>query len=593
MFEILDKDGIYDVYDRKSRSDITLENYKKIDSLKQHEEFLKKRIKELGIKVRRWYKEVVSGDSIKDRPEIQKLLKDVESGNIDGVLVVDIDRLARGDTTDQGIISRTFKYTNTKIITLNKIYDPKNEEDEDFFEFNLFFARREYKLINKRQQRGRISNVMAGKFCGSEAPYGYDKVKIKGDKGFTLEANKEEAEVIKIIFNKRKKGIGLSEICNYLNNLEIKPRKTDVWTNSTLTTILTNPVYIGKIRWNMNKTVKEIHNGEIIKKRVKNGKDTFIVEGLHKGIIDEETFKCVQKNISNKPRIAYTSELKNPLAGLVRCSLCDRLMVRRPYSSGNPVREANNLDKDQLRLFLRKYKGAHSLNEIARHLKVSKYKVDRWFDSKLNYFVVPQFEQYIALKEFLGITSDEFDKDLRLYHTRTKKPHKDTLICPKPHCETVGSNLELVEKRIIELTKEHFQERELLLKNYNPNIEDVDREEVKALEKEINSLENQLDKAYDLVEKGIYSSDEFVNRTKKLKSKMEKDKKKLDKINSKNSFNDIKPMMAIAKNVIEKYDAISSIEDKNELLKSIIDYVEYSKLSRGHDKFILKIHFKF
>ena len=142
MFEILDKDGIYDVYDRKSRSDITLENYKKIDSLKQHEEFLKKRIKELGIKVRRWYKEVVSGDSIKDRPEIQKLLKDVESGNIDGVLVVDIDRLARGDTTDQGIISRTFKYTNTKIITLNKIYDPKNEEDEDFFEFNLFFARR-------------------------------------------------------------------------------------------------------------------------------------------------------------------------------------------------------------------------------------------------------------------------------------------------------------------------------------------------------------------------------------------------------------------------------------------------------------------
>ena len=77
MFEILDKDGIYDVYDRKSRSDITLENYKKIDSLKQHEEFLKKRIKELGIKVRRWYKEVVSGDSIKDRPEIQKLLKDV------------------------------------------------------------------------------------------------------------------------------------------------------------------------------------------------------------------------------------------------------------------------------------------------------------------------------------------------------------------------------------------------------------------------------------------------------------------------------------------------------------------------------------
>ena len=120
MFEMLDKNGIYLVYDRKSRSDITLENYKKIDSLKQHEEFLKRRINELGIHIKKWYKEVVSGDNIQDRPEIQKLLKEVELGNIDGVLVVDIDRLARGDTTDQGIISRTFKYTNTKIITLNK-----------------------------------------------------------------------------------------------------------------------------------------------------------------------------------------------------------------------------------------------------------------------------------------------------------------------------------------------------------------------------------------------------------------------------------------------------------------------------------------
>ena len=32
MFEMLDKNGIYLVYDRKSRSDLTLENYKKIDS---------------------------------------------------------------------------------------------------------------------------------------------------------------------------------------------------------------------------------------------------------------------------------------------------------------------------------------------------------------------------------------------------------------------------------------------------------------------------------------------------------------------------------------------------------------------------------
>ena len=592
MFEMLDKNGIYLVYDRKSRSDVTLENYKKIDSLKQHEEFLKRRIKELGIHVKKWYKEVVSGDNIKDRPEIQKLLKEVESGNIDGVLVVDIDRLARGDTTDQGIISRTFKYTNTKIITLNKVYDPKNDEDEDFFEFNLFFARREYKMINKRQQRGRLSSVMAGKFCASEAPYGYKKVKIKGDKGFTLEINEEEANVIRIIFKKRTSGVGLTTICNYLNDLNIKPKKSDVWTQSTLLTILSNPVYCGKIRWNMNKTIKRIHDGDIVKKRVKSNNDVIIVEGLHKGIVDEETFKLVQKSTTNIPRIA-NAELKNPFAGIVRCSICGRVMVRRPYSSSNNVRAENNLNRDNLRFFLREYKGSHSLNEIARNLNISKFIVDRWFSNKLDSFVVPPFDQYIKLKLFLGINDDSFDEDIRLYHSRTKTPHKDTLMCPKAHCKTVASDLILVENRIVELTKMHFQERELLLKNYIPKIDNINQNEVDVLEKEISSFKNQLDKAYDLVEKGIYSSEEFVDRTKKLKHKIESSKKRLDKIKSKASIDDIKPMMAIAKKVIEKYDNITSVDNKNELLKSIIDYVEYSKFKRGKDNFILNIHFKF
>lgn len=593
MFEMLDKNGIYLVYDRKSRSDLTLENYKKIDSLKQHEEFLKRRINELGIHIKKWYKEVVSGDNIQDRPEIQKLLKEVELGNIDGVLVVDIDRLARGDTTDQGIISRTFKYTNTKIITLNKIYDPKNEEDEEFFEFNLFFARKEYKMINKRQQRGRIASVMAGKFCGSVPPYGYNKVKIKGDKGFTLEPNQNEEPIAKMIFDKIKNRVGLNIICNYLNDLGIKPRKTDVWTPSTLIYMISNPVYIGKIRWNLNKTIKCVRNGEIIKKRVRKKDDVILVEGLHEGIIDDETFYDVQKIIPNNPKLPINYDLKNSLAGIVRCSVCGRVMIRRPYSSSNNVREENNLNKDNLRLFLRKYKGSHSLNEIARHLKISKFIVDRWFSNKLNSFVVPPLNQYVKLKLFLGINDDSFDEDIRLYHSRTKNPHKDTLMCPKPHCKTVASDLSLVENKIIELTKMHFQDRELLLKNYTPKVDSMDQNEIDNLEKEISSLENQLDKAYDLVEKGIYSSEEFVDRTKKLKSKIESSRKRLDKIKSKTNIDDIKPMMAIAKKVIEKYDNIDSVYDKNELLKSIIDYVEYSKFKRGKDNFTLNIHFKF
>ena len=117
------------------------------------------------------YREIVSGESIEARPVVQELLRDVESGRWKGVLVVEVERLARGDTMDQGRVAKSFKFSNTKIITPIKVYDPNNEFDEEYFEFGLFLSRREYKTINRRLQSGRIASVKEGKFVGSVAPF--------------------------------------------------------------------------------------------------------------------------------------------------------------------------------------------------------------------------------------------------------------------------------------------------------------------------------------------------------------------------------------------------------------------------------------
>ena len=332
MYTTLKSTGTYDAYLRKSRADVELEKLKKFDTLKQHEKFLIDRAKQLNINIRNIYHEVVSGESIQDRPEIQKLLKEVETGSVDGVLVVEIERLTRGDAKDQGIVAQTFKYSNTKIITLNKIYDPNSEEDEEYFEFGLFMSRREYKTINRRMQRGRLANVLEGKYCASEPPFGYTKVRVKYGKGFTLEPVQEEANIIKELFKKRSEGLGYNILCNWLNTLEIKPHTSDTWTPSTIRDILSNPIYIGKIRWNYSKTQKKLINGQIKKTRIKNnGQDLILVEGLHQPLIDEKTFSLVQ---STKPRNVSTKkdmELHNPLATLVKCSFCGRTMQRRPY----------------------------------------------------------------------------------------------------------------------------------------------------------------------------------------------------------------------------------------------------------------------
>lgn len=108
--------------------------------------------------------------------------------------------LTRGNTIDQGILAQTFKFSDTEFITPMKIYNPNNGFDEEYFEFGLFMSRREYKTINRRPQNGRILSVNGGKYVANQPPYGYNRMKIKNDKRFTLEPNTEEAKIVKLIF---------------------------------------------------------------------------------------------------------------------------------------------------------------------------------------------------------------------------------------------------------------------------------------------------------------------------------------------------------------------------------------------------------
>lgn len=182
-------------------------------------------------------------------------------------MVIEVERLARGDTVDQGIVAQTFKYSNTKIITPMKVYDPQNEFDEEYFEFGLFMSRREYKLINRRLQRGRIQSVKEGKYLGSIPPYGYIRKKLENNKGYTLVPDPEQADVVKLMFSWYINGAGISEIVRKLNEMDIPTAKGGNWSNSTVKDILRNPVYIGKIRWNYRPHVKRMIKGNFVQQR--------------------------------------------------------------------------------------------------------------------------------------------------------------------------------------------------------------------------------------------------------------------------------------------------------------------------------------
>lgn len=328
----------YALYLRKSRADVEAEEHGEVETLARHEKTLRELAKKmkLNINEQHVYREVVSGESIVARPQMQKLLIEVESGNIKGVFVMEVERLARGDGIDQGIVSKAFKEGSCKIITPMKVYDPNNEFDEEYFEFGLFMSRREYKTINRRIQRGRVASVKEGKVVLSTPPYGYDKVKIHNEKGYTLTPNESEANVVKMIFSLYNEGIGMTLIANKLDELGIIPRYRDTWSRSTISDILKNPVYTGKVRWSYRKEKKVYTDGRVQKIRRKND-ECIVSEGIHPSLISQEIYDKAQdmRKINTRLPVKKDLSLKNPFTGLVFCHLCGSMMTRLSENKRN------------------------------------------------------------------------------------------------------------------------------------------------------------------------------------------------------------------------------------------------------------------
>ncbi len=114
----------YLIYLRKSRMDMEAEARGEGETLARHRTTLLALARRMGLEIGGIYEEIVSGETIAARPQMQRLLSEVEAGQWEGVLVMEVERLARGDSIDQGIVAQAFKYSGTKIITPAKTYDP-------------------------------------------------------------------------------------------------------------------------------------------------------------------------------------------------------------------------------------------------------------------------------------------------------------------------------------------------------------------------------------------------------------------------------------------------------------------------------------
>ena len=508
----------YCIYLRKSRADIEAESHGEGETLARHERTLLDLAKRQKLNVTEIYREIVSGDTIAARPVMQRLLSEVEQGKWTGVIVMEVERLARGDTVDQGIIAQTFKFTDTLIVTPAKTYDPRNEFDEEYFEFGLFMSRREYKTINRRLQRGRIAAVKEGKYVGSVPPYGYERIKLKNDTGYSLAPVADQADVVRVIFELYTAGerqedgsirrLGVSLIARKLNALGIPSATGGKWSPVSVRDMINNPVYAGKIRWNWRRTKKHMEDGEVVQFRPRNPREECVeVQGLHPAIVDPDVWRAAQDIMAKVPPapIGAKSTVKNPLSGLVVCAKCGHRMVRRPYSGKHADQPAS-------------------------------------------------------------------------------------LMCSVNYCDNISAPLYLVEASVIEGLAQWVKGYKLRWDTADSSArEDSHATKQRILAKqraELSTLRKQSDNAHDLLERGVYSVDTFLERNRSISDRISDCEASILQLEIEISqqetgtrtYEDLIPKVD---HIIDVYSTIDDPKVRNEMLKEVLEKVEYLKTVNG------------
>ncbi|MGG3989808.1 recombinase family protein [Bacillus smithii] len=325
------------IYARKSRGEL-------------EEDLIKHKTLMINIcKEKNWryvlYEEIGSGDTIENRPKMKQLLKDLDADLYDAVVVVDYDRLGRGDEEDQGIIKKKLLKNEVFVVECSpfQILNLYNENDMQIVDFKGFLARQEYKMITKRLNRGKKLGARLGNWTNGMAPFPYDYDSNKK----RLVINKEKYVVYRDMIDKLFKGYSLNEIAKHLNRQKypsprskFKKQKNAKWHGHTIKNILTSEVHLGRVISN-----KSSYN-KYKKERKEHPKSEWIVvENCHEPCKTEEEHEKILKIIRDNRTTTHSIETEKvtPFTELIKCYNCgSTLHIARRKNGNLSARKCHN-----------------------------------------------------------------------------------------------------------------------------------------------------------------------------------------------------------------------------------------------------------
>lgn len=259
----------------------------------------------------------ISGTKV-NRPEFNRMIEDCRDGKIDMIITKSISRFARNTALLLATI-RELKALHVDVYFEEQNLSSMSEQGELVLTLLASMAEAEAKSMSMNVKWRVDKTFMQGEVYSTTRFYGYDIV----DKKFII--NKEQAKVVKGIFQMALDGLGYIKITEVLNKEGIKGPTGTKWSYHSVERILKEDTYTGKL------TLQKTYRSESKKRELNKGElRKYVIENDHEAIIDIDTFNKVQELIkSRRSKAIKENKDNNIFKGLIRCSVCGACFQRK------------------------------------------------------------------------------------------------------------------------------------------------------------------------------------------------------------------------------------------------------------------------
>lgn len=255
-----------------------------------------------------------------DRPDYQRMMDRLRTGEFSHLLVWKIDRISR-NLLDFAEMYSELKNLGIAFVSKNEQFDTSNAVGEAMLKIILVFAELERQMTSERVTAVMLSRANNGQWNGGRVPYGYDY--DKSSKQFSI--NAAEADTVKKIYLLYDKYRSLIYVSRHLNDIGLKTRGGNDWNVPGVYRILTNPFYVGSYRYNVH------YDGRGNKKNSEG--EWITIENHHQPIVSKTDFDRISKVLSDNriggvPRNkTYLRKNVHAFAGIARCGICGNTMT--------------------------------------------------------------------------------------------------------------------------------------------------------------------------------------------------------------------------------------------------------------------------